>query len=66
MTMPRREEGGGGEEMALLEQFCLPYRVSDAGIRYLIEGLSGYLLKELNVTNCAKISDVTLLRISQQ
>ena len=42
------------------------FRVSDAGIRYIVENVSGSIIKELNLTNCAKISDVTPLRISQQ
>ena len=54
------------EEWGFIRETIFPSRVSDAGIRYLIEGFSGHLLRELNVTNCSKISDVTLLRISQQ
>ena len=41
-------------------------RVSDAGIRYVVEGSSGSHIRELNLTNCAKLSDVSPLRISQQ
>ena len=52
--------------VSMTMQIILSCRVSDAGIRYLVEGFSGHLLRELDVTNCAKISDVTLLRISQQ
>ena len=41
-------------------------RVSDAGIRHVIENAPGGILRELNATNCIKISDVTLLRMSQR
>uniref|UniRef100_M3XLI2 F-box domain-containing protein n=1 Tax=Latimeria chalumnae TaxID=7897 RepID=M3XLI2_LATCH len=41
-------------------------RVSDQGVRYFVEGLSGSKLKELNLANCIRISDVSLLRISQR
>lgn len=41
-------------------------RVSDAGVRYIIENAPGPQLQELNLTNCIKISDVTLLRMSQK
>ena len=49
--------------MYFLPSLC---RVSDAGIRYIVEGPAGLALHELNLTNCAKISDVTPLRISQK
>ena len=42
--------------------YMYTHRVSDTGIRYLLEGNQ---LKELNLTNCIKISDVTLLRMTQ-
>ena len=41
-------------------------RISDPGIRHIIESPSGASLRELNLTNCYKISDVTLLRLSQR
>jgi F-box/leucine-rich repeat protein 13 len=41
-------------------------RISDPGIRHIIESPSGPSLRELNLTNCYKISDVTLLRLSQR
>ena len=41
-------------------------RVSDAGIRHVIENAPGSVLRELNITNLIKISDVTLLRMSQR
>ena len=44
----------------------LSLRVSDAGVRHIIESTAGSHLRELNLTNCVKISDVTLLRMSQR
>ena len=46
---------------------CLAFdcRVSDTGVRYVLESASGANLKELNLTNLTKVGDVTLLRISQ-
>ena len=41
-------------------------RVTDLGVRHIIESVSGASIHELNVTNCFKVSDVTLLRISQR
>lgn len=41
-------------------------RVTDLGVRHIIESVSGTSIQELNVTNCFKVSDVTLLRISQR
>jgi F-box/leucine-rich repeat protein 13 len=41
-------------------------RFSDSGIRQVIEGPSGSKLQEINLTNCVRISDVTLLRIAQR
>ena len=41
-------------------------RISDPGIRHILESPSGASLRELNLTNCYKISDVTLLRLSQR
>ena len=41
-------------------------RVSDAGVRYIVENAPGSQLRELNLTNCLKISDVSLLRMSQR
>ena len=41
-------------------------RVTDLGVRHIIESASGTSIQELNVTNCFKVSDVTLLRISQR
>ncbi|XP_062522384.1 F-box and leucine-rich repeat protein 13-like [Corticium candelabrum] len=41
-------------------------RLSDSGIRQVVEGSSGSKLQEVNLTNCVRISDVTLLRIAQK
>lgn len=41
-------------------------RISDTGVRYIIENSPGPQLRELNLTNLTKIGDVTLLRISQK
>ena len=41
-------------------------RVSDAGVRFVIESAPGSQLRELNLTNCSKLSDVTILRMSQR
>ena len=41
-------------------------RMSDTGVRYIVEGASGDKLRELNLTNCIRVSDVSLLRISQK
>lgn len=42
------------------------FRVSDAGIRFVIESAPGAQLRELNLTNCSKICDVSILRMSQR
>ena len=41
-------------------------RVSDAGVRFVIESAPGAQLREINLTNCSKLSDVTILRMSQR
>ncbi|RXM36684.1 F-box/LRR-repeat protein 13 [Acipenser ruthenus] len=41
-------------------------RLSDAGIKYLVEGPSAGKLREVNLTNCVRVSDMSLLRISQR
>ena len=41
-------------------------RMQDAGVRQIVEGPSGSKLRELNLTNCVRVSDVTLLRIAQR
>ncbi|XP_043944447.1 dynein regulatory complex subunit 6 [Protopterus annectens] len=41
-------------------------RVSDPGIRHFLEGPSGSKVRELNITNCFRVSDITLLRIAQR
>ena len=35
-------------------------------MRQIVEGPSGAKIKELNLTNCVRVSDVTLLRIAQR
>ena len=42
------------------------FRMQDTGVRQIVEGPSGSKLKELNLTNCVRVSDVTLLRIAQR
>ena len=42
------------------------YRIQDTGVRQIVEGPSGAKIKELNLTNCVRVSDVTLLRIAQR
>ena len=42
------------------------YRIQDTGVRQIVEGPSGSKVKELNLTNCVRVSDVTLLRIAQR
>ena len=44
----------------------LPVRLSDTGLRYIVEGHSGPKLRELNLTNCLRVSDVSVLRIVQR
>ena len=41
-------------------------RIQDTGVRQIVEGPSGAKIKELNLTNCVRVSDVTLLRIAQR
>ena len=41
-------------------------RLSDTGIRYLVEGASSSKLRELNLTNCIRVSDVSMLRLAQR
>ncbi|CAB4012185.1 F-box LRR-repeat 13-like, partial [Paramuricea clavata] len=41
-------------------------RIQDAGVRQVVEGPSGARLREINLTNCVRVSDVTLLRIAQR
>lgn len=54
------------------QDWCVPTppppspRITDTGVRHVIENSPGSILRELNLTNLVKISDVTLLRISQQ
>lgn len=47
----------------LITSFSL-HRVSDLGVRYIVEGAYSSELKELNLTNCIKLSDISLLRLT--
>ena len=40
------------------------HRVSDLGVRHIVEGASSPILRELNLTNCQKLSDISLLRLT--
>ena len=53
---------------SLVVSLCCSYfiRIQDTGVRQIVEGPSGAKLKELNLTNCVRVSDVTLLRIAQR
>ena len=51
----------------LLISYCYcSIRIQDTGVRQIVEGPSGAKIKELNLTNCVRVSDVTLLRIAQR
>ncbi|CAI8044229.1 Dynein regulatory complex subunit 6 [Geodia barretti] len=39
-------------------------RVSDLGVRHIAESSFGPTLRELNLTNCQKLSDISLLRLT--
>ncbi|XP_071358182.1 F-box and leucine-rich repeat protein 13 isoform X2 [Trachinotus anak] len=41
-------------------------KVSDAGIKYLTEGSSVTKLRELNVSHCSHITDISVMRIAQR
>lgn len=41
-------------------------RVTDTGVRCVVEGPSGPTIRELNLTNCLRVGDTTLLRIAQR
>ena len=41
-----------------------PSRVSDLGVRHIAESLYSGTLRELNLTNCQKLSDISLLRLA--
>ena len=50
----------------LMIAFFYFIRIQDTGVRQVVEGPSGAKIKELNLTNCVRVSDVTLLRIAQR
>lgn len=52
--------------VTLLDNIFLYFRVSDVGIRYLTERSSVTKLKELNVSYCSYITDISVLRITQR
>lgn len=41
-------------------------RISDHGVRNVVDGPSGPHLRELNLTNCLRVGDTTLFRIAQR
>ena len=41
-------------------------RVTDIGVRHISDGYSATKIRELNLSNCFKISDVSMLRLSQK
>ncbi|XP_075713437.1 F-box and leucine-rich repeat protein 13 isoform X2 [Rhinoderma darwinii] len=41
-------------------------RISDPGVRQVVEGPSGNKIRELNLTNGLRVSDLSLLRIAQK
>ena len=43
---------------------CPLRRVSDLGVRHIVEGSFSHCLRELNLTNCHKLSDISLLRLT--
>jgi len=53
-------------QQSLYINYYYYFRITDLGVRHIIESASGTSIHELNVTNCFKVSDVTLLRISQR
>ena len=56
----------GSLNLRLFSSNKLSFRLSDAGVRYIVEGSSGPKLRELNLTNCLRVSDVSVLRIAQR
>lgn len=45
---------------------CFCFRVSDIGIQCLTEGSSSTKLRELNVSHCSHITDISVMRIAQR
>ncbi|XP_071498794.1 F-box and leucine-rich repeat protein 13-like [Diadema antillarum] len=41
-------------------------RISDNGVRNLVEGPSGPKLREMNLTNCVRVTDVSIMKITQK
>jgi len=48
----------------LFDMLC--FRVSDVGIQYLTEGFSANKLQELNISQCSRITDISVMRIAQR
>ncbi len=52
--------------MTLRDVMSLYFRVSDNGIQCLTEGSSSTKLRELNVSHCSHITDMSVMRIAQR
>ena len=53
--------------LILLFHFTLvTARISDSGLRHIIESPCGVKLKELNLTNCVRIGDIVLVNIHKR
>ena len=46
--------------------FLEPFRVSDTGLRHVLESQCAVKLKELNLTNCVRIGDIVLVNINKR
>ena len=52
-----------------LSLYCFilePFRVSDTGLRHVLESQCAVKLKELNLTNCVRIGDIVLVNINKR
>lgn len=41
-------------------------RITDSGVRYLVDGPSAGKLRELNLTNCIRVGDIALVNIHKR
>ena len=41
-------------------------RISDKGVRQLVEGPAGIKLRELNLTNCIRVGDIAMVNIHKR
>ena len=41
-------------------------RITDTGVRYIVESACGYRLQELNLTNCVRVGDIALVNIHKR